>query len=308
MAVRMRAPEQLVVELEHEIVRRVVHHPDLLEYDLPLEQQILSSQERSEQQIADHVGGLDEMFVEDARLIRCVLARRVCVERAAQHLERQRNLARRAMLRSLEHHVLEQMRHSHPLARLMDGCRANPGAESNRPHTRHVLREYGQSIRKLSAAQPGVGRRRDDGHLRDRPPRPDPPPRRPRSSPPDDGASVLSPGATPLATATAPLSSRRGPREPFESSDVPSGFGTSAFIDRRRRPRSSRSMSFTRTRSPFLTTSSVLSVRPCASSEMCTSPSVPGKISTNAPNAVVLLTVPSYSAPISGSTVRALII
>ena len=48
------------------------------------------------------------------------------------------------------------------------------------------------------------------------------------------------------AAATAPLSSRRRPRDdPFASSGVPSGFGTSAFIDRRRRPRSSRSMSFT---------------------------------------------------------------
>src|SRR5674476_932311 len=119
----------------------------------------------------------------------------------------------------------------------MDGCRANPGSESNRPHSRHVLREYGQSVRKLSAAQPGFGRRRDDGHRRERPPPREPdPPRRPRSSLPlATGASPLSPGATPSAATAAPLSSRRPPRdEPFESSGVPSGLGTSAFIDRRR--------------------------------------------------------------------------
>ena len=37
----------------------------------------------------------------------------------------------------------------------------------------------------------------------------------------------------------------------------------------------------------------VRSVRPCLSSEMCTRPSVPGMISTKAPNAVVVFTVPS---------------
>src|ERR1043165_5132980 len=56
------------------------------------------------------------------------------------------------------------------------------------------------------------------------------------------------------------------------------------------RPRSSTSRSWTRTMSPFLTTSSVFSVRPCCSSLMCRSPSTPGMISTKAPNGVVLLT------------------
>jgi len=45
--------------------------------------------------------------------------------------------------------------------------------------------------------------------------------------------------------------------------------------------------------SPRFTTSSVLSTRACRISEMCSNASVPGMISTNAPNAVVLLTVPS---------------
>ncbi len=143
----MRSPQLLVVELENEIVGRVIHHPDLLEHDLPLEQQILSAQQRSKHEIADHIDGLDEVLIEHARLIRGVLARGVRIERAAQNLERQCYFPRGTVLRSLEHHVLEQMRHTHPLARLMDRSGPHPGTESNRPHSRHVLREYGQSVR-----------------------------------------------------------------------------------------------------------------------------------------------------------------
>src|SRR5207244_12296999 len=85
----------------------------------------------------------------------------------------------------------------------------------------------------------------------------------------------------------------------------PSGLSISALRESRIRPRSSTSSSFTRTWSPFFTTSSVRSVRPCCSSEMCSSPSTPGRISTNAPNAVVLFTTPSYTFPTSGSCTRA---
>src|SRR5256712_2068690 len=80
-----------------------------------------------------------------------------------------------------------------------------------------------------------------------------------------------------------------------------SGASSSAFRDSRIRPRSSTSSSFTRTLSPFFTTSSVRSVRPCCSSEMCSSPSTPGMISTKAPNAVGLFTTASYTFPTSGS-------
>src|SRR3569623_2852257 len=113
VTVRMRAPEHLVVELEHEIVWRIVDHPDLLEHDLSLELEILPPEQRTEDQIADDISGFDEMLIEHARLIRRMLARGVRIERAAQLLERQRDLPRRANLRSLEHHVLEQMGHTH---------------------------------------------------------------------------------------------------------------------------------------------------------------------------------------------------
>src|SRR5213078_1334477 len=86
-----------------------------------------------------------------------------------------------------------------------------------------------------------------------------------------------------------------------ERAGAASAFSSSALRERRIRPRSSTSSSFTRTWSPFFTTSSVRSVRPCCSSEIWSNPSTPGRISMNAPNAVVLFTTPSYTLPTSGT-------
>src|SRR5258708_5949805 len=180
------------------------------------------------------------------------------------------------------------MRDAHHLASLMQRRRPHPGPEGDRPHSRHMLREYGQSIGKRGALEVAARCSTSD-HRRDRSPRGRLRGRSLRSPPLDSPPSEL---AEP---------SERSVRSRGGSSTIPSGFGTSAFIDRRRRPRSSRSMSLTFTRSPFLTTSSVFSVRPCLSSEMCTRPSVPGMISTNAPNCVVDLTIPSYVPPTIGS-------
>ena len=132
------------------------------------------------------------------------------------------------------------------------------------PLDRTVPAKRGVGARRRCGSRPVRASRRGG-----RPPRR--PPRSPRSSRSAGGAPAPSPAAG------------------AASSGMPSGFGSSAFIDRRRRPRSSRSMSLTFTRSPFLTTSSVFSVRPWRISEMWSRPSVPGMISTNAPNAVVAL-------------------
>src|SRR5699024_7769933 len=73
--------------------------------------------------------------------------------------------------------------------------------------------------------------------------------------------------------------------------------GTSEIL-----PRPSMSAISTCSLSPTLTTSSTLPMRlPLPSLEMCTRPSRPGSSDTNAPNAVVLTTVPRNRSPILGS-------
>src|SRR5207247_7898910 len=157
-------------------------------------------------------------------------------------LERQRDLLRRAALRALEYHVLEQVRHAHLGAGLVGARGAHPDPHRHRADARHPLGQHDHPARR--------------GGLGDLPVEP-------------DGL------------------------HPCERAGAGSGFSSSALRDNRLPPRSSTSSSFTRTWSPFFTTSSVRSVRPCCSSEMWSNPSTPGRISMNAPNAVVLFTTPS---------------
>src|SRR4051794_10247990 len=135
------------MELENEIVRRVVHHRDLLEYHLPLEHEIRGLESRPEHDVGDHVRGALEVLIQYASLIYGVLSRRIRVERTADSLERERNVFRAAPLSTLEHHMLEQVGHAHAFAGLVERCCAHPCSESNRPYSRHMLREYGQSVR-----------------------------------------------------------------------------------------------------------------------------------------------------------------
>src|SRR5665213_218399 len=88
------------------------------------------------------------MLVQHTCLIRGMLASRIGVEGAAQRLEGKTYFLGAAVLRSLEDHVLQHMRDSHLLSLLMQGCRADPCPKGNRPHSRHIVREYGQSIRE----------------------------------------------------------------------------------------------------------------------------------------------------------------
>ena len=63
----------------------------------------------------------------------------------------------------------------------------------------------------------------------------------------------------------------------------------------------------TLTLSPVLTTSSTFSTLLHSNSEICINPSLPGANSTNAPNVINLVIVPSNSIPSSGSIVMDLI-
>ena len=90
----MRAPHCLVVQLENEVIRRIVHHADLLEHDSPFEVQIGLAEGGPEDEIGDDVGRDGKVFVEHSRVVRGVLASRIGVESAAERLQRERDLTR----------------------------------------------------------------------------------------------------------------------------------------------------------------------------------------------------------------------
>jgi len=55
VAVRMRRPQGLGVELEHEIVRRVGDAVDLFEHDVPLRLEIALAEQRPADQVGENV-------------------------------------------------------------------------------------------------------------------------------------------------------------------------------------------------------------------------------------------------------------
>ena len=129
VAIGMRAPQDLVVQLEDEVVRRILDHRDLLEDDLALECQVARTQHGSKKNVGDDVRRLWQVLVEYACLKYGMFARGIRIKGAAECLELERNLFGASAFGTLEHHVLEQMGNSHPLGRLVHRRRTHPGAE-----------------------------------------------------------------------------------------------------------------------------------------------------------------------------------
>ena len=255
------------------------------------------AQRRPKHDVADDVGRLRR----DARRARAPdtrCARATCTRRASRRAPRATARSRARSGASVPLNTMCSSRCDTPIrsrGSCSDAARTHAPNETDRTPgmcSESTVSPLGRTVRRsaASAAMRSTPRRLTRGASALRLPRPPRPlrGRPPRSPPSRRGRSPPSP-----------------PPLPGSGSGMPSGRGTSAFIDRRRRPRSSRSISFTFTRSPFFTTSSVFSVRSWRISEMCTRPSVPGMISTNAPNGVVVFTVPSYVSPTTGSAVSA---
>src|SRR5262249_10842339 len=98
------------------IVWRVLDHSDLLEDHVSLQVEIGLPDAGLEHQIADDIRRDLEMLIKDPGLVNGVLPRRIGVKRAAQTLERKRYILGAAASCPLEHHVLEEMGDTHPLA------------------------------------------------------------------------------------------------------------------------------------------------------------------------------------------------
>ena len=128
---RVFAPECLAMQLEHDVVRRVLDHREFFQDHAALEFQIRLTQRRTEHQIEDHIRRLRQVLVEHARLIRRVFTPGVRVQRTAERLERERQFLGGAALGALEHHVLQEVRDPHLVARLVQGRGPDPRPERN---------------------------------------------------------------------------------------------------------------------------------------------------------------------------------
>ena len=148
VAVGMRGPECAGVQLEDQIVRRVLHAADLLEDHVPLEVEVALPEQRAAHQVGQHIDRDRQVGVEDVGLEGGVIAGREGVEGPAAGLELEGDLIWRAPLGALEDHVLEKVRNPHPLRRLVHARGADPDPERRGADAGQRLGEDAEPVRR----------------------------------------------------------------------------------------------------------------------------------------------------------------
>ena len=152
----MLGPELGRVQLEDQVVGRVLDPVDLLEDDVALGLEIALAQQRTADEVGEDLDRERQVRVEHVGLIAGVVAAGEGVEAAAPDLELQRELLGGAALGALEHHVLEQMGDAHLLAALVGAGRAHLEAGGRRADARQLLGEDDEPVRRRGAEEPVV--------------------------------------------------------------------------------------------------------------------------------------------------------
>src|SRR5581483_5658541 len=233
---------------------------------------------------------------------------------AADGVDRLCDLTRLPAIRALEQQVLEEVRRPRRVTRLVTRAGADPEAGRHRGQLAPLLGDDRQAGRQPAGADFAQRRPPRRGLRRGPPPPPPlplPPPPPARRAPPAStgprspncSAASFSKKSSNDALELAPPDEAAGaddrlPPPPSAASPLPppvSGRGSGASPASERETLPCGSMSSTRTSrsSPRSTTSSTLSMRlPWPSLLMWIRPSRPGRMLTNAPNLVMLTTLP----------------
>src|SRR4051812_33817587 len=250
------------------IARVVVVHGDLFEDHAALAVDVVRYEQRRRDHVADDVDGERHVDVQHPRVVAGVLLGGERVELTADRIELGRDRQRVASPRALEQQVLEIVRRAGQRDGLVARADADPDTEGDGSNSRHGLGQHAQPARQDRAADHSAVRSCREGAR---------------------AAGTLD-AAREVDRHDASYSAAGWSPSAFASPDS-STTGTRLSL-----PRGSISPISTCTFSPILSTSSTFSTRlPPASlriCEMCSSPSLPGVSEMNAPNVVVLTTVP----------------
>jgi hypothetical protein len=136
---RMMAEDRLREEIVNELLRCVLVHRDLLEYDGPFRVKV--GKGRCERHVGHYVERRLHVGVGHARVDHRVLARGCRVELAAEPVEDLRDLLSGVGARALEEEVLDEVRDAGLGVGLVSGARPDPEAERDRADARNPLRD-----------------------------------------------------------------------------------------------------------------------------------------------------------------------
>ena len=134
------SPQACVGEqVVHDVVGVVVVHRDLVEDHVALGLDVLGGEQRAGDHVAEHVDGQRQVLVEDPRVEAGVLLGGEGVELAADRVEGDRDVQRRALRGALEQQVLEEVRAAVQRGRLVARADADPDADAGGADAGHLL-------------------------------------------------------------------------------------------------------------------------------------------------------------------------
>ena len=119
-------------EIVDEVVGRVLHHLDFLEDDRLLPLDVAGVEARMQEDVGEEVGGERQMLVEHPHVEAGVLLGGERVHLAAHGVDGARDVLRRPCLRALEDEMLDQVGDPPPLERLHSRARLHPDAHGHR--------------------------------------------------------------------------------------------------------------------------------------------------------------------------------
>jgi hypothetical protein len=145
-AERLAGKRRIEHQIIDDVVRAVAGGSDLLEDHLALALQLVGRVARVLEDVGQNIERNADILLERARVVGGGIEARGRVELATHLLDLLGDILRRTSGRSLEGHVLEQMRDAVLAVVLVAGTRGHPYAERNRAQMRHMLRNDSQTI------------------------------------------------------------------------------------------------------------------------------------------------------------------
>ena len=142
----MVGPEGLGEELHHQVVGRVLDHAHLFEDDLLLLGHLDGVEERVEHDVAQDVDGQGQVLVEHLQMERRVLLGGERVHVAADRVDLGGDLLRRAVLRALEDHVLDEVADAGLRGHLVPAPPLQPHPDGHAAHVGHGLGDEGEAV------------------------------------------------------------------------------------------------------------------------------------------------------------------
>ena len=145
-AQRVIFPEALREELVHEVVRRVLDHLDLFEDHLLLALDVARAERRIQHDVRQDVHRQRQVLVQHLDVVAGVFLGRERIELPANGVDRLRDVLGGPRRRSLEQHVLDEVRDAAALGRLVARPTGQPHADADGADLGHLLGEKTEAV------------------------------------------------------------------------------------------------------------------------------------------------------------------